>query len=373
MSKQPRRTFTSEFKKQMVQLYENGKSRASIAEEYDLTASALDRWIKQARNTGSFKEKDNRSPEENELIAMRKENQRLKMENDIFKASRADHGTKVAIIRNNRDQYSVSALCDVLQIAKSTFYYEAKEATKEDELTEAIVEIFHKNRKAYGTRKIKVKLQEQGFVVSRRRIGRIMKEQGLVSTYTIAQYKPHKTACNEAATANVLKREFEQTEAKRFVVSDLTYVKVQNQWYYICVLIDLFNRELIGHSAGPNKDAALISRAFANVKGDLRQIQWFHTDRGSEFKNEKMDELLETFNIGRSLSMKGCPYDNAVAEATYKVMKTEFINQMSFENLHHLELELYDYVNWFNKHRIHGTLGYLTPVQYRKQALKKVV
>ncbi|CAM3902951.1 Integrase catalytic domain-containing protein [Marinicrinis lubricantis] len=264
-------------------------------------------------------------------------------------------------------------MCDVLQIAKSTFYYEAKEATKEDELTEAIVEIFHKNRKAYGTRKIKVKLQEQGFVVSRRRIGRIMKEQGLVSTYTIAQYKPHKTACNEAATANVLKREFEQTEAKRFVVSDLTYVKVQNQWYYICVLIDLFNRELIGHSAGPNKDAALISRAFANVKGDLRQIQWFHTDRGSEFKNEKMDELLETFNIGRSLSMKGCPYDNAVAEATYKVMKTEFINQMSFENLHHLELELYDYVNWFNKHRIHGTLGYLTPVQYRKQALKKVV
>ncbi|CAM3902982.1 Transposase [Marinicrinis lubricantis] len=94
MSKQPRRTFTSEFKKQMVQLYENGKSRASIAEEYDLTASALDRWIKQARNTGSFKEKDNRSPEENELIAMRKENQRLKMENDILKQAALIMGRK---------------------------------------------------------------------------------------------------------------------------------------------------------------------------------------------------------------------------------------------------------------------------------------
>ncbi|WP_225999293.1 IS3 family transposase [Paenibacillus sp. BJ-4] len=372
MPKQQRRTFTSEFKKQMVQLYENGKSRAAIVEEYGLTASALDRWIKQAQTTGSFKEKDNRLPEENELIALRKELQRLRMENDILKSC-ADHGTKVAIIQNNRDKYSVSAMCDVLQMARSTFYYEAKERVNEDDLTETIVEISHKNRKAYGTRKIKVKLQEQGIVVSRRRIGRIMKEQGLVSTYTVAQYKPYKTACNEATTANVLNREFEQTEAKRFVVSDLTYAKVQNKWHYICVLIDLFNREIMGHSVGPSKDAALISRAFASVQGNLRQIQWFHTDRGSEFKNEKMDELLETFEIGRSLSMKGCPYDNAVAEATYKVMKTEFVNQMEFQTLRHLEIELYDYVNWFNQHRIYGTLGYMTPVQNRQEALKKAV
>lgn len=90
-------------------------------------------------------------------------------------------------------------------------------------------------------------------------------------------------------------------------MSDLTYVKVQNKWHYICVLIDLFNREIVGHSAGPNKDAALVSRAFASVKGDLSQIEWFHTDRGSEFKNETMDELLLTFEIGRSLSKKACP------------------------------------------------------------------
>ena len=172
---------------------------------------------------------------------------------------------------------------------------------------------------------------------------------------------------------NVLKREFHQTEVKRFVVSDLTYVKVGHKWHYICVLIDLFNREIIGHSAGRHKDAVLVSRAFSTVKGDLSNIQWFHTDRASEFKNHHMEQLLETFNIGRSLSMKGCPYDNAVAEATYKIMKTEFINQTNFHSLKHLELELYDYINWFNKHRIHGTLGYMTPVQYRQHALIKVV
>ncbi|MFH5186334.1 transposase [Paenibacillus sp. TAB 01] len=89
-----RRTFTAEFKKQMVGLYENGKSRAAIVEEYGLTASALDRWIKQAQTTGSFSEKDNRSEEENELIALRKENQRLKMENDILKQAALIMGRK---------------------------------------------------------------------------------------------------------------------------------------------------------------------------------------------------------------------------------------------------------------------------------------
>lgn len=89
-----RRTFTSEFKKQMVQLHENGKSRAAIVEEYDLTASALDRWIKQYQTSGSFSEKDNRSSEENELIALRKENQRLKMEVDILKQAALIMGRK---------------------------------------------------------------------------------------------------------------------------------------------------------------------------------------------------------------------------------------------------------------------------------------
>lgn len=94
MPKQQRRTFTTEFKKQMVQLFENGKSRAAIVEEYDLTASALDRWIKQSQATGSFKEKDNRSPEENELMAMRKELERLRMENDILKQAALIMGRK---------------------------------------------------------------------------------------------------------------------------------------------------------------------------------------------------------------------------------------------------------------------------------------
>ncbi|MDF9761232.1 transposase InsO family protein [Peribacillus simplex] len=128
-------------------------------------------------------------------------------------------------------------MCGVLELSRSTYYYEAKERTSEDDVTNAILDIFDKNRKAYGTRKIKVELKKRGLTVSRRRIGRIMKEQGLVSSYTVAQYKPQKTACNESVQANELNREFLQEEEKKVVVSDLTYVKVKNKWHYICVFV----------------------------------------------------------------------------------------------------------------------------------------
>jgi putative transposase len=168
-----------------------------------------------------------------------------------------------------------------------------------------------------------------------------------------------------------LKREFQQEEAKKVIVSDLTYVKVKNKWHYVCIFVDFFNREISGFSTSPRKAAVLVARAFYSIQGDLRDIQLLHTGRGIEFENQLIDETLSTFNIGRSLSMKGCPSDNAVAEATFKIIKTEFVSQMTFNSLEQLTLEFSDYVNWFNKLRIHGTLGYVSPIEYKRLSLKK--
>lgn len=264
-------------------------------------------------------------------------------------------------------------MCKVLDIPRSSYYYEAKQKPKEDNLATEIREIFRQSRNNYGTRKIKVELHKKGFVVSRRRIGRIMKQEGLVSAYTVAQYKPHIDKYNESKVENIVNREFSDQPQYNVVVSDLTYVRVGNSWNYICVLVDLFNREIIGYSAGRNKDAALVSKAFSRVNVNLNNIQIFHTDRGNEFKNRTLDETLEAFHIRRSLSMKGCPYDNAVAEATFKIIKTEFVKGQEYETLEQLQYELTDYVNWFNNHRIHSSLGYMTPREYRLTNLKKVV
>ncbi len=92
--RRPRRTFTKEFKQQMVDLYRSGKPRSEIIREYDLTGSSFDRWVKQADNSGSFSEKDNRSPKEEELSKLRKENMKLKMENNILKQAALIFGRK---------------------------------------------------------------------------------------------------------------------------------------------------------------------------------------------------------------------------------------------------------------------------------------
>ena len=277
------------------------------------------------------------------------------------------------MIKANAHKYPVSAMCRVLQVNRSTYYYEAKQKPDESELASEITQIFQASRNNYGTRKIKKELMDAGKQVSRRRIGRIMKQEGLVSNYTTAQFKPHKATCNESKTENVLNRQFQGREYRNVVVSDLTYVRVGTQWNYICVLVDLFNREIIGYSAGEHKTGELVKEAFQGVEGSLSDIRLFHTDRGNEFKNQTIEELLEAFDIERSLSHKGCLYDNAVAEATFKIIKTEFVWNETFADLKELKLKLWDYVNWYNHHRIHSALGYQTPVQYRENNLKKVV
>lgn len=260
-------------------------------------------------------------------------------------------------------------MCKVLGISRALVYYQRKNKRKDIEIEKHIIRIFRESRNNYGSRKIKVELQKLGYQVSLRRIRRYMDLNGLVSNYTVKQFKVHTSRCNEDKIENKVNREFNREEKLDVVVSDLTYVNVNGKWNYICLLIDLYNREIIGYASGKHKTAELVYKAFSTIKYNLNNINIFHTDRGNEFKNKIIDGVLETFKIERSLSKKGCPYDNAVAEATYKIIKTEFSFNRIFESFEELEIELFDYVNWYNNIRIHSSLNYLTPIAYKKVSL----
>ena len=264
-------------------------------------------------------------------------------------------------------------MCKLLKVSRSLIYYhlnkkDTDSSNEESILTNYIKEIFKRSRNNYGTRKIKVELDKLGYQVSRRRISRIMKENGLVSNYTVAQYKVQSNSCNESNISNIVDRDFDNRDKLEVAVSDLTYVRVANKWNYVCTIIDLSNREIIGYSAGPNKDANLIEKALLKCRYSLKDIKFFHSDRGREYDNIKIDEILEAFKIKRSLSRKGNPYDNAVSEATNKIIKMEFIYQNKFETLEELELQLAEYVYWYNYIRIHGSLGYMSPIEFRNEA-----
>ena len=185
-----------------------------------------------------------------------------------------------------------------------------------DPAAPAVVAAHAASKGRYGSRKIKASLERSGVTVSRRRVCRIMRENGLVSAYARKRFKVHPGAVNEADVPNVVARGFGGRAPRTHICSDLTYVRVGASWNYVCLLVDLYNREIVGHSAGPRKDARLVKSAFATLSFPISDIEVFHTDRGSEFDNAEIDLMLETFGIERSLSAKGCPYDNAVDEST---------------------------------------------------------
>lgn len=235
-------------------------------------------------------------------------------------------------------------MCRTLNIPRSLVYYKKKARVHNTKLENAVIAEFRASKNNYGSRKIKKELAKQNIVASRRKIRQIMNKYRLVSNYTIKQYKVHKTSCNEDKTENIVNREFNNRRDLEIVVSDLTYVNVAGKWHYICLLINLFNREIVGYSAGAKKDASLVYEAFMNTNINLTKVNIFHTDRDNEFKNKVIDEVLEAFKIKRSLSKKGCPYDNAVAEASYKIIKTEFAFNRIFKSLAELKKELRSYV-----------------------------
>ena len=134
-------------------------------------------------------------------------------------------------------------MCNLLGVSRSSFYYKPVVKSVDTKLENRIIEIFNKSHKNYGTRKIKEKLNKP---VSRRKIGFIMAKYNLISKYTLKRYKNHKSAVNEALIPNAVNREFNGRALSEVTVSDLTYVRVGNAWNYICTIIDLHNREIIG-------------------------------------------------------------------------------------------------------------------------------
>ena len=188
-------------------------------------------------------------------------------------------------------------MCRKLGVPRSLVYYKKKTRKIDSDLENAVIEIFRKSRNNYGSRKIKIELSKRNIIASKSRIRRIMDKYGLVSNYTIKQFKVHKASCNEEKIENKVDRKFNDRKYLEAVISDLTYVRVRDKWCYICILVDLFNREIIGYSAGTRKDAQLVYDAFLSSSVNLSKVRIFHTDRGNEFKNKLIDELIDAFEI----------------------------------------------------------------------------
>ena len=221
---------------------------------------------------------------------------------------------------------------------------EHPEAERVDPIAGDVHAIWRDSHERYGARKIKAALERRGVTASRRRIVNIMKRRGMTSAYARRTFKPHKTRVNEARLANILDREFDGYEPRTHLASDLTYVRVGGKWAYVCLLIDLANRSIAGHSADTSRTADLVMAAFATLDFPLTGVEVFRTDRGGGF-------------------------DNAVVESTNRLLKKELIYRNHYTSLEQLRSDPDDYVWWSDNQRLHSTLAYRSPNEFTQQGL----
>lgn len=259
-------------------------------------------------------------------------------------------------------------MCRLLKISRQTYYNYVNEIHQDkkawqDSIDCDVYRTFMNSRGSYGTRSIKSVLARENIVYSRQTIANSMERQGLSSSYNKTR-KAKVAKSNKDEVANVLKRDFSR-KLNEVLTSDLTHVNVNNEHYYVCFIIDLYNSEIVGYSTSKLKTPDIVLEAFNQIKFSLTYVEIFHTDRGAEFKNEMIDKLLKANNIKRSLSKPGTPADNAVSESAFKTFKYAWNQHRKYKDAIELQKDVEAYVSWYNNIRPHSRLAYQSPVEFR--------
>jgi len=307
---------------------------------------------------------------------------------------------KYAWIQEHSNEFQITIMCRVFKLDKASYYHWIKQGSqmqKEDKkLNELIEIIFIQGRENYGTRRIKDKLvQRYGFIVSRRRIGRIMNKLGLVAK-TKKRYRINTTNSNHnlPVAANILNRDFYASYPDEKYVGDITYIPTNEGWLYLATVIDLYSRRIVGWSMDDTMKVSLVNDAL-NMALIARKPQkgliW-HTDRGSQYASYSHKDLLQQHGIIQSMSRKGncwdcalnevrkCPW-GAVAESFFHTLKTELIyheifetkaqaNQAIFVPQEYFVTSFGQYIEvYYNRQRMHSANGNLSPVEFEKKMM----
>ena len=226
---------------------------------------------------------------------------------------------------------------------------------------------FESNKKRYGSRRLSAELKSHGVQASHTTVAKYMNRMGLRSRF----YPKFKTTTDSnhsnSIADNLLDRNFTILEPNKAWVSDITYISVIGGFEYLTVIIDLYDREVIGYHQSktmktsdtviPALNMAVKNRLNGHSAPDLI----FHSDRGVQYTAKEFTDLLNKYKIIRSNSRKGNCWDNAVAESFFKTLKCELIYDHKEISAKKMELLVFEYIElWYNKKRRHSTLGNLT-------------
>ncbi len=280
---------------------------------------------------------------------------------------------KYRFIDHYRSQFGVQKMCRLLVVSRSGFYRwsqgaESKRAVENRLLLDNIWRVHETVRGRYGSPRITAELNDQGLVCSRPRIARLMRKHA-IRARTRRKFKVTTNARHNYALApNLLNQQFQVDAPNRVWVSDLTYIRTLEGWLYLTVVMDLFNRKIIGWSMSDRMQAEVTSvpafqMALKSCQPEAGLV--FHSDRGVQYACDQFVELLKQSQTIQSMSGTGNCYDNAVAESFFHSLKTELVNHELYRTRHEARRSLFEYLEGFyNRTRKHSSLGYKSPAEY---------
>jgi putative transposase len=285
---------------------------------------------------------------------------------------------KYAWIRENETEFPVQAMCNALNVVRSAYYKwcstpQTAHDQRDRELGELVEIEFKRGRGVYGEVRVLKKLQQQGIKTSRRRVGRLMRERGLVCI-TKKPYKVTTDSKHDKPTAqNKLKRRFNPKKPNRVYAGDITYIRTDEGWLYLAIVIDLFSRQIVGYSMADHIKTSLVNDAMTMAiwqRKPPRGLLW-HTDRGSQYASKKHRDLLAQHGIRQSMSRKGNCWDNAVSESFFHTLKTELTYHHRYATREQARASIFEYIAvFYNRIRIHSANNYLSPVEFESQHAK---
>lgn len=277
-------------------------------------------------------------------------------------------------IRDHREKFSVKRMCQLLGVTRSGYYawqpdQVSPHQLKNQVLVEQIRVEYKTSRQTYGSPRIWVRLLGLGVACGRHRVARLMRREGIRPPKRHRKY-PVTTQRQPGVipAPNRLNQDFSATTANTKWVSDFTYIDTAEGWLYLAIILDLFSRKVVGWAMSEHMNTSLVETAL-RMALQTRQPDatlLHHSDQGSQYTSAAYQSTLANRNIQLSMSRVGNCYDNAVVESFFGTLKAECVtSQFATQAL--ARMTIFEYIEvWYNRQRLHSTLGYLSPVEFEQ-------
>ena len=276
-------------------------------------------------------------------------------------------------MNTERRHFPLLAMCSALSVSPSGYRaWKRGGAPNRTRLTDvqlaALIRAMHAELKgAYGSPRMREELRGRGFSVGKARVERLMRAQGIRARHK-RRYKATTDSKHTLPVAdNRLDRHFSPTAPNRVWTADMTYLWTDEGWLYLAVVLDLFNREVVGWSLKPRMTADIVADALAMATGRRQPAPGLlhHSDRGSQYASRPFQDQLAGYGMMCSMSRKGNCWDNAPTESFFNSLKNERVHGTRYATRQAAEADVFDYLEvFYNRKRRHSTLGYKSPSQF---------